>query len=350
MTRLLLILACALVPATLAAQDRRWEIEGYGGVLAGQAASAGSLSLPPPGPPLVTSTPTFPARATASWFFADGASLLNDVLADFGRASRIVPIDPVFGPLPAAHPFAFGARLRRRVSAQTSFEIGVDAFAASPVRTGRLTDTVDAARDSFSPAFTDLFASGPFARTAVVAQDGVEEGAYRESAVTASFNRDVGRLGGLRPYFTIGGGVVAAHGDLPSAALQGRYTSSILGEVPIDETDRVAVRFTRSTSVVAVIGGGVRHDVSPAWSLRADVRVLAGPDTTRVHVDATPSAVRGTPAGFIESFTNPAIQFSNDPATGRRSSLSGDALHDAELFNGGVLARTIVSVAIARRF
>jgi hypothetical protein len=78
--------------------------------------------------------------------------------------------------------------------------------------------------------------------------------------------------------------------------------------------------------------------------------MLVGPDTTRIRLDATPTVTRGTPAGFIESFTNPAIQFSNDPSIGRVSSLSGAPLQGVEVFKGGVIARTIIGVAIARRF
>jgi hypothetical protein len=350
MKQLLFVLLAVAVPATLAAQDRRWEVEGYAGVLAGQAVTAGSVTLPAPGPALVTSTPTFPSRATSSWFFGDGAKLLNGVLEEFERTSRIAPLDPAFASLPSAHPGAFGFRVRRWVSPRVSFEIGVDAFAGSPIRGDDVTAIVDETRGSFAPAFTDLFASGPFSRTSAVAQADTDEGRYRETAITAAFNRDLGRLGALQPYFTLGGGLVVSRGQLPSAVITGRYQTAILGEVPIDETDSAAVQVTRSTTYTAVAGGGVRHDFSSAWRLRIDARLLIGPDPTRVRVDATPSFVRGTPAGFIESFTNPAIQFSNDPATGRRSSLSGDALHDAEVFNGGILARTIVSVAIARRF
>src|SRR5262245_47045028 len=280
MARLLLVLACALVPATLAAQEKRWEIEGYAGVLAGQPASAGTVAIPPPGPPLVTSTPTFPARATSSWFFGDGAALLNGVLEEFERTSRIAPLDPAFSPLPAARPAAFGVRVRRWLSPRVSFEIAVDAFAGSPVRGGDVSTVVQATRDSLAPAFSDLFASGPFSRTSVAAQAETDEGAYRETAFTAAFSHDVGRLGALHPYVTLGGGLVAARGDLPSATLQGRYTTAILGEVPIDETDRVAIRVTRSTTIAAVVGGGVRHDIGAAWSLRIDARVLVGPDTT----------------------------------------------------------------------
>ncbi|HJZ78310.1 MAG TPA: hypothetical protein VKE51_41565 [Vicinamibacterales bacterium] len=350
MKRALIAFICLCVPATAQSQNRQWEVEGYAGVLAAQPASAGSITIPPPGAPLVTSTPTFPARATSSWFFGDGATLLNGVLQDFQRPARIAPLDPAFGPLRSAHPAAFGARVRRRLNAHVSLEIAVDALGGSPIRTRDVTDAVAATRDSFAPAFADLFASGPFSRTVIFAQGETDEGDFRETAFTAAFNRDVGRLGGLQPYFTVGAGVVAASGTPPSATLQGHYFTTILGEVPIDEIDRVSIRFTRSTSAVAVLGGGVRHDFSDAWGLRIDARLLVGPDTTRVHLDAQPTVARGTPAGFIESFTNPAIQFSNDPATGRRSSLSGAALQNVEVFNGGVLARTVISVAVARRF
>ena len=79
-------------------------------------------------------------------------------------------------------------------------------------------------------------------------------------------------------------------------------------------------------------------------------RVLLGADTTRVVVDARQSSVRGVPAGFIESFTNPGIQFSNDPATGRRSSLGGAGLQEFEVYSGGFQARTLITVGFARRF
>ena len=349
MTRWLLVSICFALPVTASAQDRRWEIEGYAGVLAAQPASAGSVTLPPPGAPLVTSTPTFPARATSSWFFGDGAKLLNSVLGELGQTRPIAPLDAAFGPLPTERPAAFGLRVRRRLNPRVSLEFSIDALSGSPLGTSNLADVVNATRDSFIPAFRDLFTSGPFARTSVAAETVTSTGDYRESAFGAALNSDIGRIGPLQPYFTVGGAIVRAKGTLQSATLLGEYTTAILGEVPIDETDRVDVRITRSTSAAAVLGGGLRHDFSD-WVVRIDARFVIGPDTTRVRLDATPSVARGTPAGFIESFTNPAIQFSNDPATGRLSSLSGPALDDFAAFKGGVLARTLITVAIARRF
>jgi hypothetical protein len=345
------LVAVCLWPSPATAQDRRWEIEGYAGVLAGQAASAGSVSLPPPGAPIVTSTPTFPARATSSWLFGDGATLLNGVLQDFGFANRIAPLDPLFAPAPSTHPAAFGLRVRRRLNPRVSLEIGVDGLATSSIRSEEISQALQTTFGSLGPALTDLFASGPFTPSLVATDESLLHVPYEEMAITAAINHDAWRLGPLQPYFTIGGGIVIPRDDLfAEGSAQSRYTTSILGQVPIDETDSVSVTFTRPKSFVAVLGGGLRHDFSRPWSVRVDARILVGPDTTRIRLDATPSVARGTPAGFIESFTNPAIQFSNDPATGRVSSLSGPALQNVDVFKGGVLARTIVSVAIARRF
>jgi len=351
MVRWLPIVVCLACATSAAAQDRRWEIEGAAGVLAAQPASAGRQALPPAGPPIVTSTPTFPSRATPSWFFGDGAALLNGVLEEFGLASRVAPLDPLFAPPPAAHPAAFALRVRRRLNPRLALEIGVGGSAKSSIHTAEISEALESAFDSVGPALIDLFKSGPFASPTVITAEGVIHAPYDETAITAAVNRDVGHLWRLQPYVTFGGGVMIPREEFfAGGSVQARYTTSILGEVPIDETDTVRVDFTRPKSMVAVIGGGVRHDLSPKWALRFDARVLVGPDTTRVHLDATPSVARGVPAGFIESFTNPAIQFSNDPATGRVSSLSGAPLQGVEVFKGGVLARTVIGVAIARRF
>ncbi len=59
----------------------------------------------------------------------------------------------------------------------------------------------------------------------------------------------------------------------------------------------------------------------------------------------------GTPADFIESFTNPSVQFSNNASTGRQSTLSGDALDHVNVAGGTRLqTRALVTLGIALRF
>jgi hypothetical protein len=349
--RLTLTFVAVLLPCIVSAQDRRWEIEGYAGALVGQPMSAGTVTLPAPGPPIVTSTPTFPSRAVPSWLFGDGAALLNGVLQDFGLAHRVEPLDSLLAPVPVSHPAASGLRVRRRLNRRVALEVSVDGYWGSTIPTERISRALDSSFSSLGPAFTELFSSGPFSPSKVTTAGGVMHAPYDEGSVTVAVNHDVGRLGAWQPYATLGAGIAfPSEAVFAAGSVQARYTTSILGEAPIDETDRVDVSFARPKSVVAVLGGGVRRDLSARWAIRFDARWLIGPDTTRVTIDAQPTVARGTPAGFIESFTNPAIQFSNDPSTGRVSSLSGAPLHGVEVFHGGVIARTLVSAAIALRF
>jgi hypothetical protein len=319
-------------------------------VVAGQAASVGGVTLPPAGAALVTSNPTFPSRETPSWFFGDGAALLNGVNAAFDRSARIVPLDAAFAPLASSRAPVFGVRVRRPLSARYALEASVDVQASSGVRADALPAIVEASRASFTAAFDDLLATGPFTGASVAANAATQAGSRREIALTGALVRTFRPSRALAPYVTVGGGVIAGTGSLPSAALDARYRFSVLGELPIDETDRVSFRYARGAAFAGVLGAGVRRDLSSTWALRVDGRVLLGPDPTRVLVDAEPSSVRGVPAGFIESFTNPGVQFSNDPATGRRSTLSGAGLQGFEVFKGGFQARTLVTVGVARRF
>ena len=68
----------------------------------GRGGGQGTRTLPPAGPPIVTSSPIFPSRAVPSWFFGDGASLLNAVNAEFDLAAQVTPLDPAFAPLDVA--------------------------------------------------------------------------------------------------------------------------------------------------------------------------------------------------------------------------------------------------------
>ena len=79
--------------------------------------------------------------------------------------------------------------------------------------------------------------------------------------------------------------------------------------------------------------------------------MFIGRNGTGVRLDAAPAVTTGAPAGFIESFTTPSIQFSNDVSTGRQSSLSGAALDDFPLFKGsGIQTRLLITVGVFTRF
>ena len=345
----MLVLLGARIPVA-AAQERRWEVEVYAGAVAARTASDGKQTLPPAGRPIVTSSPFAPSREVPSWFFGDGATLVNDVNEELGGASAIAALDPVFASVKGSRTAVLGARLRRSLSPRTTFEFSVDSLGSASIAPD-LAAAVESARASFGETFTELLRSGPFTSLAVdTVADVAGDTGRLEFAITGGFNSDVGRLGPLTPYLTFGGGILTGSGALPSAELSGVYRFSILGQVPIDETDRVRIGFTRPLTFTAVVGGGLRRDLSEAWAFRVDVRAFIGPDSTEARVTADAAVRSGSPSGFVESGTNPAIQFSNDPATGRRSSLGPPMLDNVKVFSGGIRTRTIATFAISRRF
>jgi len=338
------------IPTPAAAQDRRWEVEGSVGLVAARTAGDGTWTLPPAGGALVTSSPTSPTRQVPSWFFGDGASLLNGVSAQFGISARIAPLEAVLAPRSSARVGDVAVRVRRALSCGYQVEMSVDVLTGADEPFDAFNGAIETARGSFKSAFEGLLATGPFSAVVTNATATADVRRRRDFMVTGAVNARVGRIGRFDPYVTFGGGVVGGTGGLPSATLEGRYRFSALGIVPIEESDRVSLRYGRTSTWTGLAGAGVRRDVSPAWGWRADLRVMFGPDTTRVLFDAQPGNARGTPVSFVESSTNPSIQFSNDPSTGRQSTLSPPGLNGFQAFKGGTQVRTIATIGIFRRF
>ena len=346
----------AVAPAAWAqssGNQRRWEFEGYGGLMVVPAGSVdGAAVLPPPGRPIATSSPIFPSRRVPSWFFGDGASLLNQVNAQFNVAALIQPLDAALGGsgLAGGNGFAAGARVRRAVSSRFSLEFSFDLLPAAAELSDDLLAAADAARASFVPAFEGLFATGPFTDVNVDASS-ASDGSALEMAATGALVWQLGSAGGFDPYLTFGGGVITGAGDGPGVTLEGRYRARIIGEVPIDETDRVTIRYESRTVFVGVAGAGLRRDISDRWGIRVDGRVLIGPHTNRILIDTDPVVAQGTPADFIETFTAPSIQFSNNPSTGRESSLGGPPLDGFETYvEDGLQVRVLITAGVFVRF
>jgi hypothetical protein len=334
----------------VAATRTVWEVEGYGG-FSDRSVATGAAALPAAGAPITTSNPTFPSRQTPSWFFGDGSALLNGALGDLGLPNRITPLDSALGSLGFnARGPAGGLRVRRSITPRLSAELSVDVLGESLGLTNAMSGAVESSRASFVTTFQGLFASGPFSGAAVTATAATANGSGREVATTGSIRLHCAPRFGLVPYFTFGAGVLARTGTLPSATLTGNYQALAVGSVPINETDRVVVRFSQGAGVVAVLGAGLRRAVSARWGIEADGRVLVGPDPAHALLDASPSVASGTPAGFIESFTYPSIQFSNSPSTGRSSSLGGPALQGFSALSGGVQAHVLVTLGVYVRF
>jgi hypothetical protein len=343
------LLLAAANPATA---QSRWEVEFYGGAAIARVPQGGTTTLPEPGAPLATTSPLAPTRQVPSWFFGDGASLLNAVAEQFDVPGRIAPLDDLFSSFgrDGGAGDVFGARVRRDLSPRFALEFGVDVMRSAARLGDSARSSAETTRASFDDLFSSLFTTGPF--TDVVVDASVDErgGGGRDVAATAALSWRFAPRGAFTPYATLGGGVVVGAGGRPAIGIDGRYAFTVFG-VPFDESDRVAVRVEQGTAPVAIAGGGIRREMNDRWSLSVDARVLIGRNGTRVKVDADPVNVTGTPADVIETFSNPGIQLSNNPSTGRQSTLSPPGLDGFDVFRGsGVQSRVLITVGVVRRW
>ena len=328
----------------------RWEIEGAAGVGVGSLTS-GTTALPGPGAPIATSTPIFPSRQTSSWLFGDGATILNGANAALGLGARVTPLDSALTALGLdSTGFAVSFRVRRTITRRFALEFSLDFLTESSAISDQLVAAAGTTEATAQAALTALIASGPFNAAAVTTTSSMNGGASREIATTGALVWRFRPEGRWSPYATFGGGVLTGAGDLPSLTLEDSYHFLILNSVPIAETDRVVLHYERESAPIAVIGGGLRHAFSSHWGLSVDGRVFLGGHSPHLLLDASPSVTTGTPAGFVESFTNPAIQFSNNASTGRQSTLSGAAIQGFEAVGAGRDTRVLISVGVFRRF
>jgi hypothetical protein len=350
----MLLAACASAAGQTAPAAPRWEIDAHGGFSRVRLPTGGSVAMPEPGPPIVTSSPIFPSRRVPSWFFGDGADLLNGVNAEFGLSERLTPLDAAFASLglDATSDAAFGLRLLRELTPRYALEVSLDVVPGSTQLDEDLVAALDASRAGFGTAFGALLASGPFAEPVVSAVLTTPRGGVgRDVLATVSVVYRWPARGSFAPYVVLGGGLWAHAGGMPTASLEGAYRFAIDGTVPIDERDRVALRFEQDPVLAGVAGGGVRQQMSDRWGFRIDARVVFARSSQRLLLDAEPSIAAGTPADFIESFTSPSIQFSNDPSTGRESTLGGPPLRDFETFAGdGWQTRVLITAGLFVRF
>src|SRR5262245_13237755 len=348
------VLAFALCASPARAQTGstgKWEVEAHGGGMWTSSPSGGSAATLPAGTPFTTIAPGFSSLRVVSWLFGNGTTFLNQVNAALRSSARITALDGVLGSAAASREDggSFGFRVARRFGSRYAAEFGFD-VAQTPLRlTGAASTGIEATRGSFVTAFNGLLGTGPFTNVNVTATADVNRGSGHQILTTGVMTVDLLTHGRLIPFVAGGGGVIS-NGDSPGVTVLGNYAFSIVGVVPIHETDRVAVRVTENDhSTVGVFGGGIRYAASPRWGVRMDVRAIAGGGKTDTIVDATPSVVTGTPAGVIFSSTAPSIQFSSVPSV--FTSLSGPAISSLRTFTGsGSAVRTNLTGGVYFRF
>lgn len=317
-----LILACAALVPSAFAQDveRPWELEFHYGNMGGAQSSSGTGSMPAPGSAFVTLT-NMPSRRVSSWYFGDGAALLNQVQAQrSATAPTISPLDKALNSSvverkPAA---SFGVRLNRAITGRFAAEFTLDYSLGKMAITQEGIATIDDARSSFASTWNAL--GIPNIRVSSVPT--IKNSVGSEIFTTGSLLIHLKTRGQWIPYASAGAGAVTRLGGVPEVTLAGSYNFPFGGST-ISESDSVHVKYGTSGTVrVGVLGGGLKYHASPRWGIRGDVRVYISENDTATLLDATPKLTPNAPnGGALASTTSPSLQLSADQSF-RQSTLN----------------------------
>jgi hypothetical protein len=339
--------------------ERKWEVDVHAGfAFAGNPTDGTPIAQFPAGAPLSTGF-LATTRAVSSWYFGDGATLLNQVNAGFNVPSRLTPLDTSLTRAAVRRTDAtgFGVRLGRGLTPRLVAEFSLDYGLNTLHFNDETRTTIEAARASFVTAWNALLGTGAVTDRTVTSTADVVEGKDRQVSLTGAVKFRLKPEGRITPYITAGAGAVLQSGDAPSATLTGDYNFRFAGLFPITERDSVTVRVVPKDRVfLGVFGGGIEYDIPQGGGrhgIRADVRVHMSPNRLDTVVSATPSVTLQSPAFAVSTGGLTSVQFSNtnDPRFGRQSSLSGPAVTDLRTFTGsGMQTQVLVGVGYVLRF
>jgi len=288
--------------------------------------------MPAPGEAFTTRN-NRPSRYVSSWYFGDGATLLNQQLAAFTitpRAARITPLDPVLtrAATRSSTTGTFGLRVGRRLSPRFTAELNVD-YGPSPIELSEnALGDIEASRTTFASVWSESLGPGmPFQNAVVSSSSEIEEGTGGQIVATGALTARLRRRGALVPYVTGGLGGVFNAGSDPSVTLRGNYSALyILGEpFNFNGSDTVTVRWVRpDRALVGLVGGGFTYDLSRRNGFRVDLRLHVSSNAVDTDVSARPGVQTDTPGRAIASATTPSVQTSSTAS--ERSTLSGPAI------------------------
>src|SRR5260221_10582373 len=106
-----------------------------------------------------------PSRYASTWYFGDGAALLNQIAAGFiviPVVARVTPLDPVLtrASIERRRGRSLGVRLSRRGTPRLRVEFSADSLAGTVNLTDAALNGIEATRPSFGPMWDGLIATG----------------------------------------------------------------------------------------------------------------------------------------------------------------------------------------------
>ena len=271
--------------------------------------------------------------------------------AALGVASRLTPLDAVLATSAADPPGGgiVGVRVSRVITPRLTAEWTADYGLSRLQLSSNALAGLESSRVSFISAWSGLASANSFANPAVTAVSTLQEGGTHQLLTTAVVNVALKQEGATIPYVTLGGGLRFYMGDTPTATLVGNY-QFVVGGVPVAERDSATVGFATPHAIVVVIGGGLKHNLSPRMGVRVDLRGYLGKRSVATLISTDPSVSVLTPTGSGASATSPSIQFSNNPTIGVPSSLGGPSISGFQTFSGAFETEISVTSGIFWRF
>jgi hypothetical protein len=296
----------------------------------------------------------------SSWYFGDGASLLNQTTMSIGRTGHLTPLDPVL-----ESPFVrrasggdIGLRVGRALTPRLAAEFTFDYNLGTLALTSASVAGLEASRASFVAAWNAVLA-GPSRGTQTVSSVAtISDRRGRQIVTAGTVLINVMRPARLTPYVALGAGMISNRHASPEAVLVGDYRFSVVlpPAIPVPlplpafhETDTVTVRSKVDNAVTGIFGGGLKYALTERWGVRIDVRDHLNANPISTLVDARPGSAALAPRSVLTIGTSPRLQFSTSPRV--PSNLSGAPISGFKTFSGtGVEHHVAVTSGLFWRF
>lgn len=327
-----------------------------GGGLVSHPAS-GTSGLPAPGLPVNLGTGLW-TEQVPSWYFGNGASILNTALQTFHVAQHpMVPLDTMLttADIGRRNGAAFGTTISRQVGSRYRVEFSIDGAQVAPTFTASALSAIEASRASFISSWTGLLTQAGLNGLSVTSTSAIANGGTLEVLATGAVDVILHSTARSTWFATLGAGVEYDPGSAPSTTLVGHSVFNVgSANVPFDQTDTVVIQAVRDRRAIGILGGGWSRDLTRRWGITADVRVALGGTGVSTVLNASPAQVLQPERNrqLILIFPGaPAVIFNNSGFQSFPSTLSSLPLSSFTTFRGtGLQMRTELTGGVYLRF
>lgn len=346
-------------PAPAPAHGKPWTFEFRGGLGLSTNPTEGAGQLPGLGNVILPATPGIgPARTVSSWFFGDGTAQLNSLAAT--RALPQLPaLDAILTSLGATRDAGgtFGFTIGRDLSAHWAIDFDVDANLQAWQMTSAATSAIESTRAGFVNTFQALFqtsrSASSFTGLAVTATATGATSGGSQVAASGSLKYRLRPRAKLDPFISIGAGLLADAGSIPSQTLTGDYQftfATSAGPIPYKQTDTVTIHALDGGSrLVGILGFGVDKTLSAHSGLRFAVRLTVASNRAETTLDASPTTQTSSPQLGLFFESSPTTIIINNGSL--PSTLSGPPVAGFGTFVGrGIKIESAITAGYFFRF